>query len=71
MVIEASLIFDYTISINYHVSIFENMGVVVAGPHPKMGMVVPRALLLMFLEIVTAPEPQCSYERCSYKKVKL
>ena len=42
MVIEASLIVDYTIyyisiKINYHVSIFENMGVVVAGPHPNCG----------------------------------
>ena len=36
MVIEASLIVDYiSIKINYHAPIFENMGVVVAGPHPK------------------------------------
>ena len=29
------------------------MGVVAVGPHPKVGVVVPRALLLKLLEITT------------------
>ena len=40
MVIEAFLIVHYTISffkLNYRVSIFGNMGVVVAGPHLNYG----------------------------------
>ena len=39
MVIEESHCRLYYISIkmNYHVSIFKNMGVVVVGPHPKCG----------------------------------
>ena len=45
MVVEASPIVDYTLSF-YYVSIFENMGVVVSMPHPKMGVVVPRAPLV-------------------------
>jgi len=30
------------------------MGVVVAGPHPTIGVVVPRALLVKSLKITTA-----------------
>ena len=29
--------FNKGIELKYHVSIFENMGMVVAGPHPKYG----------------------------------
>ena len=43
MVIEASLIVDYTISV-LKLSCFhlENMGVDAARPHPKMGAVIGR-----------------------------
>ena len=30
------------------------MDVVVSGPHPRMGVVVPRAPLLIFLQVATA-----------------
>ena len=49
MVIDTSLIVDYTtvlmyisVKLNYNVSTFENMGVVVAEPHPNYGVVVRR-----------------------------
>ena len=52
MAIEAFLIVDYIICVklNYHVSIIENMGVVVAGPHPIYG---PRAPLVKNFRITT------------------
>ena len=48
-----------SIKINYHVSIFENMGVVVAMPHPKMwAWLCLETPLLKLLEITTAYIPQ-------------
>ena len=42
-----------TVRLNYHVSIFKNMGVAANGPHP-LSNIAPRDPLLKFLEITFA-----------------
>ena len=45
--------FLIVINLNYHICIFENMGVATTKPHPIYD-VAPRSPLLKFVEITTA-----------------
>ena len=55
-----------SIKLNYHVSIFESMGVVVVGPHPNYGVVVPRAPLVKICRNHHCPAPATSTPTISF-----